>query len=374
MWTTAPTPLPSRHRTRKWARPSVALMCAGLTAAAVPTAVALAAPAGADGPDGFNTPGNILIADQFNNRIIEIDGHKVVWQFGNGSSVPGPHAVVGPNDAERIGSLTLIAGTGTPAGADPSCTNPAGCADNRVMLVNRHGDIVWQYGKAGVTGSAFDQLNAPVQSTALPDGDVLITDQGNSRVIEVNRHHDIVWQYGMTGAAGSGFDQLNNPNSAELLPGGHILIADESNNRVIEVTRGHHIVWQYGSPSSTSVLNGAAFASRLPNGHTLISDSNNNRVVEVTRDKAVVWSYVTNLRPGSIADPLPTRAVRLADGDTLISDQFNDQVIEVTHGGTIDFTQGHIQVDGNGPDQLNAPYDAKVVGDFTGLTNPGDGG
>ena len=297
----------------------------------------------------------------------------MVWQFGNGSSVPGPDAVVGPNDAERIG-LTLIAGTGTPAGADPSCTNPAGCADNRVMLVNGQGNIVWQYGKAGVTGSAFDQLNAPVQSTALPGGDVLITDQGNSRVIEVNRRHDIVWQYGMTGAAGSGFDQLNNPNSAELLPDGHILIADESNNRVIEVTRGHHIVWQYGSPSSTSVLNGAAFASRLPNGHTLISDSNNNRVVEVTRGKAVVWSYVTNLRPGSIADPLPTRAVRLADGDTLISDQFNDQVIEVTHGGTIDFTQGQIQVDGNGPDQLNAPYDAKVVGDFTGLTNPGDGG
>jgi hypothetical protein len=54
----------------------------------------------------------------------------------------------------------------------------------------------------------------------------------------------------------------------------------------------------------------------------------------------------------------------------LISDQFNDQVIAVNPQGQIVYTQGQIQVDGNGFDQLNAPYDAKVVGDFTGLTLP----
>jgi hypothetical protein len=31
----------------------------------------------------FNQPGNILIADQFNNRVIEIDpGGDIVWQWG----------------------------------------------------------------------------------------------------------------------------------------------------------------------------------------------------------------------------------------------------------------------------------------------------
>ncbi|HEV3214008.1 MAG TPA: hypothetical protein VGZ03_11500 [Acidimicrobiales bacterium] len=318
----------------------------------------------------FNEPGNILIADQFNNRIVEVDGHQVVWSFGDGSSVAGPHSVVGPNDVQRVGNFTLIAGTGTPAGADPSCTNPSGCVDNRVLLVNKWGKIVWQYGQAGVTGSGFDQLSAPVQSTWLPHGDVLITDQGNSRVIEVNRAHHIVWQYGITGSPGAGFNQLNNPNSAELLWNGHILIADENNNRVIEVTRSHQIVWQYGSPSDTTTLNGAAFASRLPNGDTLITDSLNNRVVEVSKAKAVVWTYVTNLRTGSMANPNPTRAIRLENGLTVISDQYNDQVIVVNHNGQIVFQIGQIQVDGNGFNQLNAPYDAKVVGDYTGLTPP----
>jgi hypothetical protein len=34
------------------------------------------------------------------------------------------------------------------------------------------------------------------------------------------------------------------------------------------------------------------------------------------------------------------------------------------------FSQGQIGVAGTGFDELNAPYDAKVVGDYTGLTAP----
>jgi outer membrane protein assembly factor BamB len=320
-------------------------------------------------PSGFNARGDVLIGDQFNNRVIEVNGdHQVVWRFGDGSSVAGPRSVVAPNDAERVGSLTLIAGTGAPAGAEPSC--PSGCPDNRVFLVNRAGRIVWQYGHAGVTGSGRDQLNTPVFSLMLPNRDVLIVDQGNQRVIEVTPDHRIVWQYGQTGTAGAGFDQLNNPNSAELLRNGHVLIADENNNRVIEVTRDHRIVWHYGSPSTPATLSGAAFASRLANGDTLITDSNNNRVIQVTPDAHVAWMYRTNMRPGSVANPLPTRAVRLRNGDTLISDQFNGQVIQVDPNHTIDWAQGKVGVNSLGFDRLNAPYDAVVIGDYTGLTPP----
>ena len=327
-----------------------------------------------DTADGFefNKPGNVLISDQFNNRVLELTEDGVlVWQFGTGSSTPGPDTVVGVNDAERISEgRTLIAGTGAPAGT-PGYPD-AGAPDNRVFIVNKDGEIVWQYGQAGVTGSGPNELSAPVQATYLSNGHVLITDQGNQRVIEVDTDKEIVWQYGTTGVSGSGSNQLNNPNSAELLPNGHILIADESNNRVIEVTRDHEIVWQYGDPNDTSILNGSAFASRLPNGNTLITDANNNRVVEVTEAKAVVWTYVTNTRPGSVANPLPTRAVRLENGDTLISDQFNGQVIRVDHAGVIVKVYGTIGVNDNAPGDLNAPYDAKVIGDYTGLTNPVD--
>jgi len=317
----------------------------------------------------FNDLGNYLISDQFNNRVIEVDKfHKIVWQFGDGSSVAGSKSIVAPNDAQRVGVLTLMAGTGAPAGSEPTC--PSGCADNRVLLVNQVGKIVWQYGKAGVTGSGPDELNAPVQATWLPGSDVLITDQGNQRVIEVNLKKQIVWQYGMTGMSGAGFNHLNDPNSAELLMNGHILIADEGNDRVIEVNRAHQIVWVYGVVGNSSILNGPAFASRLPDGHTLITDAGNNRILGVTPAGHVAWRYVTNTRPGSVAEPNPTRAVRLKNGDTLISDQFNHQVIEVDLAGAIVFSQGKIAIAGDGFNRLNAPYDAKVIGDYTGLTPP----
>jgi hypothetical protein len=317
----------------------------------------------------FNTRGNILIADQFNNRVVEVnpENHRVVWHFGNGSSVAGPHTVVGVNDVQRVAFFTLIAGTGAPAGSEPTCPN--GCPDNRVMLVDPAGQIIWQYGKAGVTGSGPDELNTPVQNTWLPNGHILITDQVNERIIEVTLDKRIVWQYGQTGVSGDGKNQLNNPNSAELLSNGHILIADENNNRVIEVNRKHHILWSYGCATCTQ-LSGAAFASRLPNGNTLITDSNNNRILEVDSSGNIAWTYYTNARPGSVSSPLPTRAVRLRNGNTLISDQFNMQVIEVTPDKEVVFRQGKIAVAGRGFDLLNAPYDAKVVGDYTGLTPP----
>ena len=326
----------------------------------------------------FNEKGHIVIADQFNNRVIEVDpdNHQVVWQFGDGSSVPGPHSIVGTNDAERYGELTLISGTGIPPSPPPATPLPGcpdvvnGCPDNRVILVNAAGEIVWQYGQdGGVSGSDPDELNTPVAATVLPSGHFLITDQANERVIEVNRQKEIVWQYGVTGVVGMGFNELNNPNSAELLENGHILIADENNNRAIEVDRDHNVIHTYTAGNSVS---GVAFASRLKNGNTLITDSNNSRVVEVDANDSVVWQYITNTRPGSIAAPLPTRAVRLRNGNTLISDQFNNQVIEVNHETNADivFTQGKIATIGSDFDELNGPYDAKVIGDFTGLTPP----
>ncbi len=325
----------------------------------------------------FNQNGNILITDQFNNRVIEIDpAGNIVWQFGNGPGDTSASSIVGTNDAERVGDLTLMSGTGIPPGGTTNCKK-SGCVDNRVLLVDQAGDIVWQYGEFGVTGFGPNQLNTPVQNTYLPqpnhDDHVLITDQGNERIIEVRRSdHAIVWQYGQNGVMGILPNQLNNPNAAELLTNGNILIADENNNRAIEVTHTmpSTIVATF---TARGTVSGVAFASRLPNGHTLLTDSNNNRIVEVEPNDKVFWQYFTNTRPGSNPAPLPTRAVRLADGNTLISDQFNDQVIEVNPSKAIVASYGIIDDPGYSPStasQMNAPYSAYVIGDYTGITPP----
>ena len=330
-------------------------------------------------PKNFNRKGNVLISDQFNNRVIEIspDG-KIVWSFGLGPNDFTEKSVIGVNDAQRVGPLTLMAGTGTPAGVIPQ--SPGGAPDNRVLLVDERGTIVWQYGQFGQTGSGPDLLSAPVQSTYLPGLHVLITDQGNNRIIEVNLKKQIVWQY--PGSNQNPADQLNSPNSAELLENGHILIADENNSRAIEVNRRDQIIHTF---TAGGTLNTLAFASRLPNGHTLLTDAGNSRIVEVDQADHVVWQYLTNTDPLSISAPVPTRAVRLKNGDTLISDQFNNRVIRINHAGAIVASYGLPLAGGAGAigdnsgyglqstqQGLYSPYDAKVIGDYTGLTPPTD--
>ena len=363
---TLPSSRPPRRRAIAVA--AAALLCASPW---------LATPASGE-PRPHSKAHRVLISDQFNNRVIEVDlrTHRIRWQFGDGSDVAGPTSVVGVNDAERFGPFTLISGTGIPPSSPPlpGCSDPVnGCPDNRVLVVDPLGKIFWQYGQAGVAGAGFNQLNTPVAAIVVshfmdhPGLQVMITDQANQRVIVVDWLHNILWQYGTTGVAGNAANQLNNPNSAELLANGNVLIADESNNRVIEVTPSLQVARTF---TIHGALNGAAFASRLANGHTLITDSGNNRAVEVDAGDNIVWQYATNLQPGSNPNPLPTRAVRLRNGNTLISDQFNQRVIEVTRDGRIVADQGKLDVLGDGFDRLDGPYDAKVIGDFTGLTPP----
>jgi len=357
--------------------------CAGILAAAGLLALAGTVPAAGIKPGReFNERGNILIADQFNNRVIEIspDG-EIVWSFGLGPNDFSDKSIIGCNDAERVESFTLMAGTGTPAGAILQA--PGGAVDNRVILVDPFGTIVWQYGQFGQTGSGPNLLNTPVQCTWLPSFDVLITDQANNRVIEVNLHKEIVWQY--PGSNTHLADQLLNPNSAELLENGHVLISDQGHNRAIEVTRGDRIVKTF---TVGGTANTVAFASRLENGDTLLTDAGNARIVEVNANDHIVWQYLTDTDPLSVAAPQPTRAVRLKNGDTLISDQYNNRVIRVNHAGQIVASYGlplaggpvtPFQFGNNvGYDLrttqkgLYSPYDAKVIGDYTGLTPPLD--
>src|SRR5260370_27941818 len=72
-----------------------------LVTAAVVLCTAGTASAGGGGQ--FNHPGNILITDQFNNRVIEIDqAGKIFWHFRNGPTDVSAASIVGTTDAEPL--------------------------------------------------------------------------------------------------------------------------------------------------------------------------------------------------------------------------------------------------------------------------------
>ena len=260
-------------------------------------------------PDAGVT-GNVIVADQLNNRVIVIDRQgNVLFTFGDGRSVASATSVVAPNDAEYIpGPAVLIAGTGVPMGGEPTCMTSAGCVDDRVLIVDYASRaITWQFGgHDGGPGSG--QLASPASAVlvATPKGDhILISDQGNGRVVEVDRtSKTILWQYPKAGDSGA---PSISPQSAERLDDGDTLIADQGGNRVVAVTQGGVVAWQYPPIVNPAALDFPAFASRLPNGNTLIADSNNNRVLEIDRASPgnIVWSYLAD--PGTPRRP-PARS------------------------------------------------------------------
>jgi hypothetical protein len=163
-----------------------------------------------------------LIVDQFNNRVIEVDHRgNIVWHFGLGPADFSPASIIGVNDAQRVGEFTLMAGTGTPGGQPeaPNCTNPSGCPDDRVILVDRGGNIVWQYGQFGV---AWQTGPSPTRAVRLRHGHTLISDQYNHRVIEVNHAKHIVHTWGKLDSLGYNAENvadggLNSPYDAKAV-------------------------------------------------------------------------------------------------------------------------------------------------------------
>lgn len=339
----------------------------------------------------YNKCGNVLISDQFNNRVIEINGRgEIVWSYGLGPTVFTSLSIIGVNDAQRIGKYTMMVGTGNAGGIIPEAPSPV--LDNRVIIVDKCGNIVWQYGQFGLSGTAFNLLNVPVQATYIPcckekhkhcdtfklRGTVLITDQGNNRVIRVNKHQNIVWEFpGPNVLPG---DQLVSPNSAQYLECGNVLIADEGNNRAIEVDKNHNVIKVF---TANGTLGNCSFASRLCNGNTLLTDATNSRIVEVDQYDNIVWQFYTNSSYNTIPLPKPSRGLRLENGNTIISDQFNNRVIVINETYTImayyglPLSGGNVVIGTNSGDDLNTtqlglycPHDAKVIGDYTGITSP----
>ena len=122
--------------------------------------------------------------------VIEIDPHThaIVWQFGNGSDKAGPHSIVGTNDAERFGPLTLISGTGIPPASPPL----PGCCEQQS---HRRGQC---RGRTRVGISHQHRIRQQLRSTA-----------DARRALGQQQH--------LLNTPGNGFNRLNGPYDAKVV-------------------------------------------------------------------------------------------------------------------------------------------------------------
>lgn len=166
--------------------------------------------------------GNFLIADQRNQRVIEMTPqNEILWQFKNDVVLQSPQSVLPLEDGSVLVSDAIL---------------------NRVVQIDRAGEIQWYYGKAfsGDLTHRGEKLFGPTYACRLAGNTTLIADTRNHRVLEVDLQGKIRWEY--TGHAKS--NRLN-PTYAERLDNGNTLITFSNHSVIIELTPENESIWSY---------------------------------------------------------------------------------------------------------------------------------
>jgi DNA-binding beta-propeller fold protein YncE len=284
------------------------------------------------GSDPSVLPGPILIADRYNNRLLEVNPQgRVVWRFPEPRDLAPGQTFLLPDDAFF-----------SPDGREIVATQETNFTISVIDLANHH--IVYRYGHPGVPGSAPNYLDNPDDAMLTPSGELLAADIKNCRVLVIRppahrplrqlgttgdcEHHwsvtygspngafptangetaiteingdwlDLLTPNGLAVAATHppGFTYPSDTN--EVRPG-VFLSADYTNPGALETfTIGGRLLWRY-EPAGAQMLDQPSLALPLPNGDILANDDKNDRVIVVDpHTNKIMWQYGHTHVPGS---------------------------------------------------------------------------
>ena len=286
-------------------------------------------------------PGNILIADAGNNRLIEVTPDKrIIWEFPQPGDLAPGQSFIDPDDAFYTpGGRTII-------------TNEE---DNHTIALIDYATrkIVWEYGHPGHPGSARGYLNTPDDAYQLPDGRIVVADIKNCRILlfDPPPAHHIQRQFGVPGDCRAAPGRFLYPNGDTPLPNGHILLTEIGTRSASELDLAtgrilYRVPLPVAYPSDTQPTRA---------GHYLVVDySRPGKVVVVTRAGKVVWSYAPATGPGRLDHP--SLALELPNGNFLLNDDYNHRVIVLSRETKrILWQYGVTGVPGRDPGYLRIP-------------------
>jgi DNA-binding beta-propeller fold protein YncE len=304
------------------------------------------------GSDPRALPGNVLIADANNRRLLLVDPQgRVRWVF------PGPSASL---DARRFGRPddAFISPDGTMIVATQE-------EDDSVAVINiATGRISESYGHLDVPGSAAGYFSHPDDAMLLPNGDLLLADIINCRILILapGRWH-VLRQFGTTSAGGHNPPTyFGSPNGAFPMVNGHVLVTEINGDWVDEMSLTGHVYWSAHPP-------GVAYpsdANEIKPGRYLVTDySSPGQIVIFDRSGRALWRF----RPtGPDALNHPSLALALPNGDILVNDDYNDRVIVINPAtNRIVWQYGHRGVAGSAPGFLANPDGVDVAAPYSFL-------
>lgn len=205
------------------------------------------------------------------------------------------------------------------------------CHAQGAIEMTRDHAIAWEY-KAG----ADTEVHA---CQPLPDGRVLVVENGPCRIIEVDRAGKIAKEIKLTPppASVSRHDQFRGTRKT---PDGHYLLCRKGEHRVEELDG------EGKSLRSIPIPGDVHEAVLLPDGHLLVACGEGHKILEFDEAMKVVWSLDQNEVPGNPLQ-LMTGFQRLPNGNTIFCNYLG---------------HGHL---GEQPHFFEITRDKKVVWEFS---------
>jgi len=294
----------------------------------------------APGSDPSALPGEVLIADEDNNRLLLVDPFgRVRWQFPASGRLPGGGQFGPPDDAFV-----------SPNGRDIVATQEM---YDTISIVSVAGSrVVASYGHPGTPGSAPDYFSHPDDAMLLPGGDLLFADIVNCRILLLAPGpYQVVRQFGRTGSCyHNPPTNFGSPNGVFPLTDGHYLVTEINGDWVDEMDLQGHVYWSAHPPGVAYPSDACEFR---PGEYIATDYSTPGQVVIFTSTGQLVWRF----RPaGANALNHPSLAVPLPNGDILVNDDYNDRVIVIDPAtNQIVWQYGHTGVAGSAPGYLSKP-------------------
>jgi hypothetical protein len=283
-------------------------------------------------------PGDILIADDWNNRLLIVDPQgRVRWRFPRPGDLARGQNFLLPDDAFF-----------SPNGQYIIATEEENSVVS-VISIARH-KIVYRYGTPGVPGSSNNHVSNPDDAMMMPDGGLITSDIKNCRILllapparQLHRPRRII---GTTGVCGHNPpQQFGSPNGAFPTTNGSYLVTEINNDWVTQMNLNGRVAWSTHPP-------GVAYPSDTneiyPGRYLTVDYSQPGQVVEFDSSGHRLWRF-GGLNHPSLALPLP-------NGDILVNDDYNNRVIVIDPlTNRIVWQYGHTGVPGTAPGYLNDP-------------------
>jgi hypothetical protein len=303
------------------------------------------APHLAPGSDPSALPGDVLIADRSNNRLLVVDPRgRIVWQFprpGDSSTLPLPDDAFFSADGRQIVATQ----------EDVDAVSVIDVASRRVA---------WRYGTINAPGSSPDRLAHPDDAMPLPGGSIVAADIENCRLVLLHPpSHRLVRAAGSP-AQGCVHDPpraWGSPNGAFPLAGGGTLVTEINGDWVDALSPSGRVLWSTHPPG----VYYPSDTNEVRRGLYVTVGWQSPGVLETfDRQGRLHWRY----QPRAGDPPLdhPSLAEPLPNGDFLVTDDFNDRVIVVDpRTNRVVWQYGHTGVPGSAPGYLSRPDGVDLV-------------